>query len=87
MTAPIYDMTLMPLPATKAASADRSPSLLDAMRSIISAILAHREIRCSEGALHGLDDRTLKDIGLHRSEIGSVLLGRNSERRVLHSRE
>ena len=38
-----------------------------------------RERRASIAALHDLDDRALRDIGLHRSEIEWAVYGRNEQ--------
>lgn len=42
-----------------------------------AAYAAARERQASIAALHDLDDRMLKDIGLHRSEIEWAVYGRN----------
>jgi uncharacterized protein YjiS (DUF1127 family) len=41
-----------------------------------------RAARATLAVLHALDDRTLKDIGLHRTEIESVVHGTCGERRL-----
>ena len=41
----------------------------------------NRRLRATIHTLHGLDDRTLGDIGLDRSEIESVVRSRGTERR------
>lgn len=51
-----------------------------------AAYWARRAEHATIAILHGLDDRALKDIGLDRSEIESVVHRRNpSERRVCWS--
>ena len=41
---------------------------------LIHAIRSHIKVRATERALMRLDDRTLADIGLYRSEIKAVAL-------------
>lgn len=55
--------------------------LSKAARKAIDAFVAWRAFRRAESELMTLDDRTLKDIGLDRSEIGSALMDHAQERR------
>jgi uncharacterized protein YjiS (DUF1127 family) len=50
------------------------------LRRKVHAWLLERALRRAEAQLQALDDRTLHDIGIHRSEIGSVLRDRTGER-------
>lgn len=50
------------------------------------AYWTRRAERATVLALHSLDDRTLKDIGMDRSEIESVVYSRSHDRRVCASR-
>jgi uncharacterized protein YjiS (DUF1127 family) len=56
--------------------------LANAFLDAIANYVAHRALRRAEAQLAALDDRTLKDIGLDRSEIRSVLLDQANERRT-----
>jgi uncharacterized protein YjiS (DUF1127 family) len=66
------------------AAADRRPSLIVRVAQSIRAkfeAYAEERARCETvRVLRQLDDRTLKDIGLHRSEIGSLAYGTRGER-------
>jgi uncharacterized protein YjiS (DUF1127 family) len=39
----------------------------------VAAFLAHREYQATLGMLHTLSDRELRDMGLHRGQIGPAL--------------
>jgi uncharacterized protein YjiS (DUF1127 family) len=39
----------------------------------VAAFLARREYRATLGMLHSLNDRELRDMGLHRGQIGTAL--------------
>jgi uncharacterized protein YjiS (DUF1127 family) len=39
----------------------------------VAVFLAHREYRATVSMLHRLNDRELRDIGLHRGQIGPAL--------------
>ena len=62
--------------------------VLDAVKRAWVGYWTHRAKRATVFALHALDDRTLKDIGMDRSEIESVVYaqphdrGRSSGRRI-----
>ncbi len=50
-----------------------SRSLTDAVRSVIQAIVRGHKRRVAIRELEALNDRTLRDIGLHRGEIHTVV--------------
>ena len=51
------------------------------VRGYWHAFWDRRARRATVEILHSLDDRTLRDIGICRSEIGSVVYGRHGDRR------
>jgi uncharacterized protein YjiS (DUF1127 family) len=52
------------------------------VRKAWSAYWQRRAQAATMAVLSSLDDRTLKDLGLHRSEIGSLVYGTRRERRL-----
>lgn len=50
-----------------------SRSLIDIVRSVIQAIVRGYQRRVAIRELAALDDRTLRDIGLHRGQIHAVV--------------
>ena len=50
-----------------------SRSLIDVVRSVIQAIIRGHRRRVAIRELAALDDRTLRDIGLHRGQIHTVV--------------
>lgn len=51
------------------------------LRRQFQCFLMQRALRAAEAELQTLDARTLKNIGLHRSEIGSILRDMGRERK------
>ncbi|UCH74280.1 MAG: DUF1127 domain-containing protein [Rhodospirillales bacterium] len=74
--------------ATNLLKSDTTPVRIDPMARLVAAaqyvwtaFIAYRAYKIARARLMALDDRMLRDIGLNRSEIGSVLLDRAGERR------
>ena len=57
-------------------------SLANSLRKKITAFRANRAFRRAEAELMALDDRMLRDIGLYRGEIASVLIEGPRDRRA-----
>ena len=61
--------------------------MIAATRRAWTTYWTHRAARATAGILHTLDDRALKDIGLDRSEIESVVYNASrGERRIYWAR-
>jgi uncharacterized protein YjiS (DUF1127 family) len=69
----------------RASSAPILDLLMSMMKSALftswRAYTAHRARQIAKARLMALDERMLKDIGIHRSEIHSVLMDRARQRR------
>ena len=50
------------------------------IRGAIAAFIRYRALRAAEAKLLALDDRMLRDIGLHRTEVRSALHNARQER-------
>jgi uncharacterized protein YjiS (DUF1127 family) len=71
------------LPAGRSAGRDSvSRKVADVTRHAWSRYWTRRAERAAVAVLHTLDDRALKDIGLDRSEIESMVRAQAAERRV-----
>ncbi len=57
-----------------------TPSIAERIANGWHAMLYRRRLRATERMLAALSDRTLKDIGIHRSEINSLV--RNGDTRM-----
>ena len=76
---------------TQALGARTAPNFLysrlsDAVRSAWAGYWTRKAERATVLILRSLDSRTLKDIGLHRSEIESVVYGQNGDNRTSERR-
>ena len=80
MSTLLTDKTTAELPWTLTFPLSTARKLFEAVKMMITAV-ANRALRKAEAELMALDDRMLKDIGLDRSEIGSVLMDHVQERR------
>ena len=76
MSVLLTEETTAELPWTLTFSLSTARKLFEAVKMMITALVANRALRKAEAELMALDDRMLKDIGLDRSEIGSVLMQR-----------
>jgi uncharacterized protein YjiS (DUF1127 family) len=74
-------MSTLSLPSAKQVKVfERTSTALKSLVAIWKAYVAWRVRSAAKIALYQLDDRTLKDIGLHRSEIDSAVNTRMRDR-------
>ena len=71
---------LTPSATLAASNAPARQGLKAWLKTIAESYRRSMERRASVSALRGLDDRLLKDIGIDRSEITSVVCGRDVDR-------
>ena len=73
-------MSQAQISTAQAAHGSLSRRISDAVKGAWVGYWTHRAERATVFALHALDDRTLKDIGMDRSEIESVVYARARDR-------
>jgi uncharacterized protein YjiS (DUF1127 family) len=81
MSTLVTDKTVAVPPWTAALPIVIGGNLLNAMQRAIAALIADRALHRAQAELLALDDRRLMDMGLERSEIGSVLIDQTQQRR------
>ena len=81
-------MSTLSLPSAKPIKVFELTTALARLIALWKAYVAWRERRSAKIALYQLDDRTLKDIGLHRSEIDWAVNAcmRDQSKRANHRR-
>lgn len=72
----------MPAGSIPAQASAPAHGLTDAVKRLWTAYWTRKAQRTTVRMLEGLDDKTLRDIGLGRSEIESVVYGGSGERRL-----
>jgi uncharacterized protein YjiS (DUF1127 family) len=80
MTMSTFEKTTAKIPWSGLHSNLFDASFINRIRKWRAAFLKHRALRRPEAELKALDDRMLKDMGLYRCEIGSVLMEVHSAR-------
>jgi uncharacterized protein YjiS (DUF1127 family) len=78
-------MTVSSLSRSQAAPAAVGRSFLQMLASRVHELRGRRKSRRAVQELHALSGHTLKDIGLHRSEVTSVVFTDSKERRRRHA--
>ena len=58
------------------------PTIGRYLRRLWAGYWERRARRATMAVLSALDDSTLKDLGLHRSEVGSLVYGSRRDRRI-----
>ncbi len=58
---------------------EQPPCAIEAARRVCMALERERRLRATIRELHGLNDRTLKDIGLQREDIEVVVRDRSRD--------
>lgn len=74
-------MTITSMTCSDQAQTKQQPSLAVMIAERYRAMRERRKARCAMGELRALSIHTLKDIGLHRTEVSSVVCVAQSDRR------
>ena len=77
-------MTTTTMSTNTVAPTDTRARVSNTVRSFWEAVKYRNHQRRSVRHLRSMSDHTLKDLGIHRSEINSVVYGRDAERVRYH---